>query len=295
MAKALRATRCPPLSALARAVLLWAVLCAAAAAESDFGTSSWEVSVGGQVGFPEGEVRVGENQYKGTPLQLRDDLGVDLSGAIELRTAYHLTAKDRLRLSLQTYALNGTTTLPHDVFFNGALFAGGTRLETDTSFSNFFQGSLDYERDLLPLGHQGTIAGTVGLTYVFLNFVLHGTLAPNTPGRETTEDFETQELPLPLLGLRARYPLNQGLDLCGWVQGGYLPWVNSLRSEGGEVRLTQGYVTTALTLRYALPHSFSVEGGFRYTYFVQHEESHEDDNYFRLSNPAITIDLAYRF
>jgi hypothetical protein len=58
-------------------------------------------------------------------------------------------------------------------------------------------------------------------------------LAATTRGNETSEDFLTQELPVPLLTLRIELPIGGALSLTSVVTGGWLPSVNSLRSEGG--------------------------------------------------------------
>jgi hypothetical protein len=64
-------------------------------------------------------------------------------------------------------------------------------------------------------------------------------LAPGSTGDEMKEDFVTQELPIPLLGVALDYPFTDRLHLISSLNGAYLPRVNSLRKEGGEVTLTQ--------------------------------------------------------
>ena len=48
-------------------------------------------------------------------------------------------------------------------------------------------------------------------------------------------------------------------------------------------------------VRYLLTSALSLEGGYRFTYFVQHERSHEDGNYFQLFDNGLSVALAYRF
>ena len=264
-----------------------------ASAQSDLPPARWELALAVQTGIPGGDVKVGEFTFRGTRLRLHEDLGVDLSKAVELRVGYHLTPRDTLQFSFQTLFLDGTTTLRDDVSFNGATLAGGTTLRTRPQF---YRASLAYEHTLLPLGEGGRLAGSVGLTYVHLDFRLQGTLAANSPGTETKEDFWKQELPVPLVGLRADYPLTDHLGLTASLAAGYLPWLDSLRSEGGEpVKLTQAHTDASLGLSYALTPALSVEGGYRYTYFFQHEKNREDDNRFLLSDHAVVLGFAYRF
>ena len=49
---------------------------------------------------------------------------------------------------------------------------------------------------------------------------------------------------MPLLTLRIELPIGGALSLTSVVTGGWLPSVNSLRSEGGVVRISQGMRTS---------------------------------------------------
>jgi hypothetical protein len=124
----------------------------------------WEIAMEGRFGLPRGYVKVGEHDISGTRLHLHDDLGIDLSKAAELQVGYHLPTQDTLRFSFLTLFLDGSTTLPHDVLFNGSTLLGGTRLDTSPEF---YRVTLAYERTLLPLPAGGTLSGSVGLTLRF--------------------------------------------------------------------------------------------------------------------------------
>jgi hypothetical protein len=98
-------------------------------------------------------------------------------------------------------------------------------------------------------------------------------------GQETTEAFYVQELPVPVLGLHLRYPLGKALSLVSSATLGGLPRVNSLRSEGGEVRLKQtnnAFSVGAAVRRPEWEWSFSA---FARDY-VQDEQSLEHSNVF---------------
>jgi hypothetical protein len=276
---------------------LWGALAPTPVAAQDEPTSScWEAGLHIEIGYPGGFVQVGENQYPGTHLDLRGDLGNDVIETLDVDVGYHLTPRDRFHFALQMFFLDGSTTLGNsDVFFNGTQLVGGTTLDTQTNFPDWFRATALYERTLFSFLDRGTFSGRIGFTYMFLNFVLHGTVAPTSPGHELKEDFETQELPVPLLGFRLDYPYSDRINLYGSLDGGYLPWVNSLRSEGGTVDLTQSQADLSLGVSYAWSPSLSIEGGFQYTYFVQHEKSHEDNNLIELSVPALRLGGTYRF
>jgi hypothetical protein len=255
----------------------------------------WQAAASVQLGYPGGYVQVGENQYAGDRLTFHHDLGVDLLEILNLDVGYHLTPRDSFHAALQMFFLDGSTTLPTDVFFNGAKLQAGTTLNTATNFPDFFRATATYERQLLTIRDRATLSASAGLTFVYLNFVIHGTLAPDTPGRETKEDFQTQELPIPLLGLRFDDPLTGQLGFFATLDGGYLPWVDSLRTEGGTVNLTQSQADATAGLSYTLSPSLSLKAACAYTYIFQHEKSHEDDNLFNLSSVGLLLGATYRF
>ena len=266
----------------------------AAAADDDAGPQ-WDLSLATQVGHPFGYVQVGENQYRGDKLSFHGDLGVDTYETLDWDGRYRFTPKDSVRLGLQMFFLDGSTTLSRDVFFNGTKLEGGTSLHTNTNFPEFFRITAMYERLLLPFGDRGTVTGGIGVTWVGLTFRLNGTVAPDSPGNEPKEDFITQELPVPMLGLRLDYPVTDRLDAVAALDGGYLPWVNSGRTEGGTVDLTQSQLDTVAEVRYRVWKGLSIEGGAAFSYFVQHELSHEDNNYIQLSTLGAIIGARYVF
>ena len=48
-------------------------------------------------------------------------------------------------------------------------------------------------------------------------------------------------------------------------------------------------------MTYAVTPRLGVEAGYQYTYFHQHEKSHEDDNVFELINHGLRARLTLRF
>jgi hypothetical protein len=252
----------------------------------------FEISLGTEVGIPRGHVQVRENQLQGTYLSLHGDLGIDTIEYVTVAGAYHFTPKDSLRLNFDTIFLYGSSTLSQDVLFNGALLQGGTTAE---SRPEFFRLTTFYERHLLDLASGGRLAGDIGLTYVFLTYKINGTLSPQSTGSETKEDFVTQELPVPMLGLSFEQPISERTSFVCSVLGGYLPMVDSLRNEGGDVKLSQTNVDLLMGLRYAFTPALDLRGGYSFHYFEQYEKSHEDGNYFELWNNDFTLALAYRF
>ncbi len=251
----------------------------------------WEVTLGTQIGVPRGFVKVGEFDRSGDRLRLHQDLGIDHFEVAEIGAAIHLTDRDVLRARFDYGFLYGGTSLSDDTAFNGALLAGGTHLQTRPVLGRI---TGFYEHRFLQLANGATLAGALGLTYAYLHFKLHGTLAATTVGHETQEDFYAQELPVPLLGLRFEYPLTARLRAKTTIAGGFLPRVDSLRTEGGHVKLSQGHADVFVGLSYALTPALSVDGGYAYTYFTQHEISGEDNNEIVFLGHALGLSFTYR-
>src|SRR5262245_11877201 len=245
---------------------------------------SWEFFLGGHVGVPRGYVKVDENDIHGAKLRLHEDLGIDVSGTLEAGAAFHLTPRDALRGTFLYYFLDGGTSFSQPTSFNGETFGPG-RVDTNT---DFFRISVDYERQLLNRNDLA-LTGTVGLTYVHLDVTLAG------QGHSSPEEFSRQELPVPILGFRADFPLGDRFAGRAFVSGGGLPPVNSLRKEGGTIYLSQAHADAGLSLTCRITRALEAEVGYRFTYFFQHENSHEDDNTFELIDNGLRLGLTWRF
>src|SRR2546425_6933982 len=130
--------------------------------------SGWEVSLETRLGIPSGYVRVGEGSLRGTRLRLHDDLGIDVSEALEASVALHVTPRDALRATYLYYFLDGGARVDPTASFNGDGFGPGhVHINAD-----FYRVSLDYER-LLMSDYGAFLTGSIGLTYVHLRSEEH--------------------------------------------------------------------------------------------------------------------------
>jgi len=265
----------------------------------------WELAVEGRIGAPTGRLKVGEfptGPFKaggggtpGTSLRLRE-LGIDVSGALDASVAFRLTPQDAIRASYLYYFLRGSTTVDGpSVVFNGAEFGRGP-LDTN---ADFYRVSLAYERTLFgrPSGQQ--FVASAGLTYVHLDPSLTGHVvgqsSSEASGGSNSEDFYRQELPVPIVGLHWDHPLSSRLLLRMSVEGGGLPRVDSLRKEGGTVYLQQSHADASVGLAYIFGPHAQLDAGYHFTYFFQHEKSHEDNNLFELIDNSALVRLTLRF
>ncbi len=274
-------------------------------ATSDPVDERWDVTLDGRVGAPIGRLRVGEfptgiNKRTGAPgspgttLRLHD-LGIDVSEAVEGTVGFHVTPKDAVRARYLYYFLDGRTTLHHSIFYNGPEFTGPS-LSTN---ADFYRLSLDYERTLLSRPSGERLIASAGLTYVNFNPTLTGNnrsgASSEANGRSNSEDFYRQELPVPILGLRWDHVLRPGLLLRSSVSGGFLPRVDSMRTEGGTVYVQQNHVDAGLALVYTIGRHTEIDGGYHFMYFFQREKSHEDNNVFEVIDNAFQLRVTWRF
>lgn len=280
-------------AALLLALLLLALIPAAALAqvlmpEPGF-ARAWAMGVWGESGLVSGWVQVRENAIEGTRLGLRGDLGVNVLSGWGFQVTRRMGASSSLGLTVGSYRLVGRATPPQPVFFNGATLQAGAPLETDVSFPDYLRVTLLYRRRLTRRHAPVSLGLRAGLDVTLITFRLHGTLAPNTVGRETKEDFLSQELPVPLLGLDLDVPLSARLDFLTGATGGYLPWVPSLRHEGGEVRLRQDEEELDAGLRWRVTERLTARGLAFWKGFGQDERSHEDGNRIRIDSGGLRL------
>jgi hypothetical protein len=205
-----------------------------------------------------------------------------------------LSDASELHLGFSTSRLNGHTLIDAPVYYNGTTIAPG-RLDTATRFQDFIAFDASYWHRLLDFGNGGRLWGSVGATYVMLNFRLDGTIAADSTGHELKEDFYVQELPVPTLGLHLRYPLTAALKLTADVTMGRLPWVNSLRTEGGQVRLAQTNKEEELGLEYQFAPHWQAVAYVVHRYLGQDERSREDGNAIRLGSTGVGLGVGYQF
>jgi hypothetical protein len=246
--------------------------------------SGLEVSLATRLGMPSGYVRVGEGPLRGTRLRLHEDLGIDVSEALEASVALHVTPRDALRATYLYYFLDGGARVDPTASFNGDGFGPGhVHINAD-----FYRVSLDYER-LLMSDYGAFLTGSIGLTYVHLDPKL------SWQGHSSHEDFYRQELPVPIVGFRFDVPMGPRFAARATVGGGGLPRVNSGRKEGGTVYLQQIHADAGISVVYAITRALQLDVGYHLTYFYQHEKSHEDDNAFELYDNGLRVGLTIRF
>jgi hypothetical protein len=254
----------------------------------------WTLTAAYYLDRPAGWVDVRENAIRGTRLSLERDLGVRVVSTAEVALTVPV-ADGALGVTVDGTTLQGSALLGDSIHFNGATLAGGTVLKTRTEPPDFLRIVVDYALPLLHVGRGGELLGRAGLDATLLNVRVLGTLSPTTVGHETKEDFVTQELPAPFLGATLRVPVGRRAVLRVSTDGGGLPWVSSLRYEGGLVALTQRRLDAQSGLDVGLLPRLTAGIALHYTSFIQYEQSHEDGNEFRMDSIGGTVRLSWDF
>lgn len=253
----------------------------------------WTASV--EDGRPEGWVQVRENEIEGTRLHFSSDLDAQSLRGLRVAATKERGERSEWHLSLATYMLDGSTQLAQPITFNGATIAPG-RLVTATRFTHFLRFDTSWWHRLAAFENGGGLWGSAGLTFVLLDFTLHGTVAAGSAGQETHEMFYVQELPVPMLGLHLRYPLTrEKLSLVVSADAGRLPDVNSLRQEGGTVRLGQTNADVSIGISDRLTPKWQLTLSAFSRNYAQEERSDEDHNRIRLRSRGVMLGVGHAF
>ncbi len=254
----------------------------------------WALRVRYEQGTPSGWVQVRENRIAGTRLSLGPGLGVHAVSSVEVGVR-RAAGSGTVGLDVTATTLRGSAFMAQPVYFNGSTLMAGTVVRTRTEPGDFLRVVLDYARPLARVGVGGELIGRAGLDATLLDFRLQGTLDPATVGRETKEDFVTQELPAPFVGVELRLPVNRRLSARVGGDAGGLPWVSSLRYEGGLVHLAQQRLDADAGVEIALSRALTLGAGLHATSFKQNEQSREDGNAIGLGSTALALTLGWRF
>ena len=258
----------------------------------------WQISLAH--GQPSGFTQVRENNVPGTSLSLGPALGIGHVQRVRLYAMDSIGRGGTLVLKLDFARLHGVTILPIPVYFNGVELAADQPLITSASWLDNWQFTALYRQPFFSTADGLRLDGEIGLTFVGLTYSLQGHPAgaanpPEASGSRTVEDFITQELPVPQLGLDVRYPLSESWGIDASVLGGHLPSVYSLRNEGGRVYVTQTNQEAQLGLTYRWGNGVQFGFGWYDRYYMQNEQSAEDGNYIQMMEHGMYADLRMNF
>ena len=224
-----------------------------------------------------GSIQVRENYLEGTYLSL-DDAGIGYAAAVTLEYIRQFSAVSSIRIPVRFFIERGQHRLSEEVYFNGVRYGTGRPLKSAVHIADI---NFRWERRLIQTSIGADLQFLLGLNLTILSFATDGEVLQ---AGDMTERFYQQVMPLPLLGLNSRFPLNSTAMLCAEIFGFTVNNLNSLRSEGGKVRISQDNLQTSLALKLLLKPGWYMRSGIRYDYLMINEQSHEDGNVFHQSS-----------
>jgi hypothetical protein len=239
--------------------------------------------------------RVREHSLRGTYLYMGDDLGIPVIGELRLDGGWRFDPEDSLALSFGYIWAWGSNTLHADTDYNGGTFQGGTKLSSQPLW---FVVEFQYERALFRFmeGDRGMLGLDIGFRYDWLHWEFSkSTFTQTSAGHEAGEKFLSQATPIPVLGLTARFPVAENVDLVASARGMRLNHISSGRIEGGIIYFSQSLIDATLGLVIHTDPNLSFSFGFRYVYVDITEESKEDGNNVGLYSAGAYFSIAYTF
>jgi hypothetical protein len=246
-------------------------------------------------GYPaSGVVRVRENELPGTYLHFGSDLGIHVLGEIGVWGGYRFDREDDLAASFSAILLYGDARSSGTIQFNGIDVPWGTPLRSRPLWLVF---QLRYERVFVRWGDQdrGRFAAEIGFRYDYLNWKFSGLSVPTNPGHELNEDFYKQAIPIPVLGVSVRHPIDEGLEVMAYARGFYTDRWPTGRSEGGAVSWSESYGDFFLGLAWR-PYDFvEIWLGARVFLMQINERSHEDGNAVQFIAPGALAQATFTF
>lgn len=227
---------------------------------------------------PSSFVQVRENAVEGDRLNF-SRLHVRTVAVPSVRLGWWVSEKSFFAVRVREFIVHGRRTISDPIVFNGTTIAGGQTLRTNPIW--FSLGAFYGRRWKFP---RWSLTGSAGVDFTSLDFRFNGghavVMAPSV-GTETKEGFRRQEDPLPVLGISTSRRLSTRILAEGSIEGGWINHLNSLRTEGGTIYLSQRQLEAHLRVRLADEGPFrriQPMAGLFFFAFRQTETSHEDTN-----------------
>ena len=225
--------------------------------------------------------RVRENADKGTNLWLEDDLGVPVIGEAGLQLGWRFDADDALALACDYIFIGGGAVLHGPIVFNATTLAAGTDVQETPLSVHWVTVELQFERTIFRFAEKdrGLLAIDLGIRYDDIDWRFSkATISSKSTGAEAGEDFRTQSIPIPVIGLTARFPVVPDWDLAAGARGFTINHMSSGRSEGGIVYISESFIELTVGAVYMGWKGVQLGFGYRFLYVDFDGESREDGN-----------------
>lgn len=233
--------------------------------------------------FVGGYVKVRENRYDGDKLSLGSDLGMKNWNSFSMEIGHYFWNRSGIKASFEDFIFSGSSVINRDVWFNATHLKGSDGLSI--YHTQQFRAQLLYERPFHFFPNVRT-KWMVGLLYDGLIFRIRGTILQNSKRNEPYEDFISQALPYPQLGLGIEKDLSLKSSLKAEINGTWIPLFKSFFIEGGHMFLHYYALNMNISYRYYIK-SFYLQPGIHWRLLKTYENSGEDTNDFFVSSGGI--------
>jgi hypothetical protein len=178
----------------------------------------------------------------GTNIDFKQQLGLHNQWFPAFHVVIRPQEKQKIRFNFYPLYYKQSATLPSSINFNGQTFAAGDAVSSSLYWNEW---ELSYEYDFLTF-ERGYVGGAVGANF----YSVSGQIADATQGGTAGV-----HIPMPGLGVEARYYLTPRFSATGSFMGFWLP--GSDTSTNGHVVNVQAYGTVNISKYLAL------QGGYR--------------------------------
>jgi hypothetical protein len=242
--------------------------------------------------------RVREDTARGTYLYLDKDLGIPVVGEASLHGGWRFDSDDALALAFSYIFIGGHRVLHGSIDYNATALEPGTDVAENPASVTWMAIELQYERELFRFaeGNRGLLALDLGLRLDVIDWRFSSaTVVAGSVKKEPGEDFLTQTIPIPVIGLTARIPIAEDWDIVLAARGFRLNHVSSGRVEGGIVYISESFIDATAGLVVRLSPSVQFAFGARYLYVDFDGESREDGNLVGLFSGGAYVTVQITF
>ena len=238
-----------------------------------------------------GYTKVREWQYVGQKYDLNEDLGLNSLESFEFTFSFPLNCNHRINLLLGRYFFQGHQLLTENGYYNGTELTENTQAYVDASRYIRIM-LLDYltlsktQREKLQL--------VFGISLDAIRFLVDAPYTPASPRRETFEQFDSQVVPVPMVGIKWNKNLSDNTLLHAEGRVGTWPGLNTWYDEEGTVKIWQYNLETYIGIS---KHFGSIvsELNFNFRLIYLKGESNEDTNESFIHGFGPELKVAYEF
>lgn len=238
-----------------------------------------------------GFTKVREWQYEGPQYNLNEDLGLNNLEAFEFTFHFSLNKNHKINILLGRYFFKGSQLLTENGYYNGTELSENTVASVDASryirimVLDYFTVSRSKEEKVQLI---------FGVTLDAIRFLVDAPYTETTPRKETFEQFDSQLVPVPMIGIKWNKLLSDETVLHAEGRAGAWPGLNTWYDEAGTVKIWQyNFETNIGVTKYF--GSVVSELNFNFRMISLKGESNEDTNEIFIHGFGPELKISYNF